>query len=72
MGEISTAQTFHIELYGVRRCYVKHVKPHVLCKIIDVNTRLYDLLFKIHSGYTPKNYDLFKVVENRMQQCYAS
>ena len=25
-----------------------------------------------HYSYTPKNYDLFKVVENRMQQCCAA
>ena len=32
---------------------------------------LWELELKM-KRYTAKNYDLFKVVENRMQQCYAA
>ncbi len=30
------------------------------------------MLERTQAKYTPKNYDLFKVVENRMQQCCAA
>ena len=36
---------------------------------LDIEVRS---LYVTLGTYTPKNYDLFKVVENRMQQCCAA